>query len=246
MTQPRSAFSSHRENPRGNKEGIALTAARPVMVCGLRKPASIGFDMLAPGGILIMAFALLLAGPVLNFPLVTWLFGNTIARGDDSSLRLFALVFLVLGFWLRHQRRKEKLDPNRPHRLDPGTSWFTFLPIRQDYVYRYVDPGVAFLVGALLRTRLGCPLLGLYLMVAGVALAVFEWELHQATEAHEWQLGDSPKEAARDAATMKTMAGRDAKPSQDAAIPTGMDADLAADIRRRQREQATEVANELG
>jgi hypothetical protein len=246
MMQRSSALKEGRENPRGQGEGIALTMARPLMVCGIRKPQTVGYEMLPLGGMVKTTLILLAVSSVLNFPLVTWLLGNQIARGDDTSLRIFALVFLGLGLALRHQRKREKFDPNRPHRLNPGISWFTFLPIRQDYAYRFVDPGVALIVGALLRSRLGCPLLGLYWMVAAGALAVFEWELHQRTEQHDWQLGDSPKEAARDAEVMRTMTGRDARPSGETAIPTGMDAKLAADVERRQREREGEAAHDVG
>jgi hypothetical protein len=246
MTTPRRfAPGAARENPRSRYEGLALAVARTLMVCGLRKPWTIGFEMLAVGALLKTAFCLLASSSIVNFPLVTWIIGNQIARGDDWSLRLFALGFLAAGFILRQHRKSEKWDPERPHRLDCGISWFTFLPIRQDYVYRFVDPGVAFLAGALLRARLGCPLLGLWCMLAALSLAVVEWGLHQQTEQHDWQLGDGPREAARDAEAMKAMTGRDAGISQQAAIPTGMDESLAADIARRQRERGGEAARDL-
>jgi hypothetical protein len=241
-----STLGDGRENPRGQGEGIVLTIARPVMVCGIRKPQTVGYEMLPLGGMVKTTLILLAASSVLNFPLVTWLVGNQIARGDDTSLRIFSLVFLGLGLALRHQRKREKFDPNRRHRLDPGVSWFTFLPIREDYVYRFVDPGVAFVVGALLRSRLGCPLLGLYWMVAALALAAVEWELHQRTEQHDWQLGDGPKEAVRDAEVIKAMAAQTAKSSVETALPTGMDAKLAADIERRQRAREEEAAHDVG
>jgi hypothetical protein len=245
MMHRSTALKEGRENPQGQGEGIALAIARTVMVCGIRKPQTIGYEMLPLGGMVKTTLILLAVSSVLNFPLVTWLVGNQIARGDDTSLRIFALAFLSVGLALRQQRKREKFDANRPHRLDPGISWFTFLPIRQDYAYRFVDPGVAFVAGALLRSRLGCPLLGLYWMVAAGALAVFEWELHQRTEQHDWQIGDGPKEAARDAEVIKTMTGRDAKASAETAIPTGMDAKLAADIERRQKERGEEAAHDV-
>lgn len=246
MTQRSFSVGSGRETQRWQGEGVVLAIARTVMVCGIRRPHSIGYEMLPVGGMVKTTFILLAVSSVLNFPLVRWLIGNQIARGDDTSLRLFALVFLSLGLWLRRQRKREKWDPDRPHRLDPGISWFTFLPIREDYVYRFVDPGMAFLVGDVLRSRLGCPLLGLYCMIAAFALAAVEWELHQRTEQHDWQLGDGPKEAARDAQAMKSMTGRDAKPAGEAALSTGMDDKLAADIERRQREREGEEAHDVG
>ena len=196
MEQRRSVLSAGRENPRWQGEGIALSLARTIMVCGIRKPHTLGYEMLPVGGMIKITLIQLALTTVLNFPLVVWIVGNQIARGDDSSLRLFALAFLGVGLWLRHQRKREKWSPERPHRFDPGVSWFHFLPIREDYVYRFVDPGVAFLVGGLLRSRLGCPLLGLWWMVAALALGPWSGGLHQQTEQHDWQLGDAPKEAA--------------------------------------------------
>jgi hypothetical protein len=244
MMQRRTAFSAGRENPRWQGEGIVWAVARTAMLC-VRKPQTIGYEMLPLGGMIKTTLALLAASSVVNFPLVTWILGNQIARGDDSSLRLFAVAFLAVGLWLRQQRKQEKWDPKRPHRLDPGVSWFSFLSIREDYVYRFVDPGVVFLAGVALRGQRGSALLGLYLMIAAGALAVFEWELYQRTEQHDWQLGDGPKEAARDAEAMKGMAGRDAGTSQEGAIPTGMDANLAADIKRRREERGGEAAHDV-
>ncbi len=236
-TQRRSALGAGRNTPRWQGEGLALAAARTVMVCGLRKPQTIGYEMLPVGGMIKTAFVLLFASSVLNFPLIHWLVGNLISRGDDPTLRLFAVAFLGLGLWLRRQRKREKWDPSRPHRYDPGISWFTFLKIREDYVYRFVDPGVGFLAGAVLRYKLGCPMLGLWWMIAGCALAMVEWNLHQRTEEHDWQLGDGPKEAARDAEAMKAMSDRKESSEEENPVTTGLDDKLAAEIAlRRKRE----------
>lgn len=245
MDQRRHAFTSGRENSPWKGEGIALALALTVMVCGLRKPHTIGYEMLKLGTVLMAGFGMLFGSSLINFPLVTFILGNYIARGDDFSLRYFALAFLAFGLWLRFQRKREKWDPKRPHRLDPGVSWFTFLPIREDYVYRFVDPGVAFLVGLLLRSRLGWPMLGLWWMVAGVALATVEWGLYQQIEQHDWQLGDSPKEAARDAEAIKGMADKTPEGASGPAMPTGMDANLAEEIKRREREREGEAKHDV-
>jgi len=245
MSERSSALGRGRDNPRWQGEGLALAIARTVMVCGIRKPHTIGYEMLALGGIVKTAIALFVVNSALNLPIVTWLLGNQITKGDDFSLRLFAIGFLVVALWLRHQRKREKFDPNRPHRLDPGISWFTFLSIRNDYIYRFVDPGVTFLVGAELRWRLGAPLLGIYYMVAAAALASVEWNLHQQSEQHDWQLGDGPKEAARDGEIMQAMGRRETAASHETAIPTGVDANLAADIKRRQQEREGEVSHDV-
>lgn len=236
---------TRRDHARGIGGGLALAIARPVMIF-LRYPETIGFEMLPLGAIVKTMFVLLAISSVTNFWIVTFVLGDFVARGDDWSLRVFALAFGGAGVSLHYRRKREKWNPNRPHRLYPGTSRFLFLPLKEpSHAYRFIDPAVVFLVGALLRMKLGCPMLGLYCMIAACALAAQEWEWHQQTEQHDWVLGDGPKEAARDAEAMKTMAPRAEATSLSTgvAMTTDLDTRLQADIARRKQQRGGEAAS---
>ena len=106
MPERRFAMDESRNNPQGPGESIVLAIARTVIVCGIRKPDTIGYDFLAPAAMGKTTLLLVAASSVLNFPLVTWIIGSQIAKGDNSSLRLFAVIFLIFGFWLRRRRKK--------------------------------------------------------------------------------------------------------------------------------------------
>jgi hypothetical protein len=199
------------------------------MLCGMRR--KVGFFNLVHSRTFSTAFGMWIFTWLVNLPLVTFLLGNRIARGD-TSLSLFALVFLGSALYQRRQRKQEKWDPDRPHAYSLGVTRFAFLPLREDYIYRFVDPGITCLIGMLLRYRLGFALLGLYWIVAGLAFCLLEWGLYQRTEMNDWGLGDRRKEAERDGVVLKAMSGQaDAQRGSRSThgIPTGVDG-LAAQI----------------
>ena len=205
-------------------KNIVFHIALGVMVFMRRE---VGFFNLGYGSLFFVAFGMVMLGAIVHFPLFTWFFGNWIAMGDYKSLARFALVFLGMGLWQRHQRKQEKWNPDRPHGHSLGVSWFAdFLPVREDYVYRYIDPAVAALIGALLRYRLGFPLLGFFVMASAGCLCLVEVQLYQQTELNDWGLGDRGKEAQRDGDVLKNMSGQaEARRSSRAThgIPTGSD-----------------------
>ena len=225
-------------------KGIALCIALPVMVGGFMR-SEVGFLNLSYGSLFVTTFGMLMFTWLVNLPLVAWFFGNGIAKGD-ASLRFFAVVFLAAGLYQRRQRKQEKWSPDRLHGHSLGVTRFAFLPLREDYIYRYVDPAVTFLVGSTLRYLLRLPLLGLYWMIAAVAFFLVEFSLHQQTEINDWGLGDRKKEAERDGDVFKAMTGQPEPKRGSRAthgIPTGVDG-LDAHIEKNRKERACGTAGE--
>jgi amino acid transporter len=224
-------------------KGVALAIALAALVI---MRTDVGYLNLTYGTLAATTFGMVIFTNLANFPLVTWLIGNSIAQGD-TSLILFAFVFLMLGLYQRHKRKQEKWDADRPHAHSLGITRFGFLPLREDYIYRFVDPSVVFLLGALLRYKIGFALLGLYWMIAALAIFLVEFSLHQQTELHDWGQGDQKKEAERNGEVLKHMSGQgEAKRGSRAThgIPTGCD-ELAEEIYKRKREMEANTNMEV-
>jgi hypothetical protein len=241
MMQRGSAVGLRRENPRAQMEAIALAIARTVLVW-IRKPRTISPEMLPSQPIVKMGSILAAGGLIVSFPLLAWMLGVPMA-GGDSSLFVFALAFVGMGLWLRRQHRAEEATAESSKHSDAGISWFEFLPIQQDYVYRFVDPGVVFLAGALFYCRLGFPLLGLWWMISAAALALFEWERHQKDGHDKSQPVGSENAATMGAESTSNERGRAPEAAQGSPPGEGADAN-PSDCGTPGKETAEEAAHE--
>jgi hypothetical protein len=153
-----------------------------------------------------------------------------------------------VGLWESRKRWAELRRGELSHPDSLGNTWFDFLPLREDWIYRFVDPALTFLAGALLRYRLDCGLLGLWMMAAGIAFVVVEQAVHENGIEHDFDILAGLFDAKRDAGTMGGLIDgpKPTAPNGTPAgsIPTGADAQLKAVIARRKKE--IEDANSEG
>ena len=215
--------------------GIAVLLALSVMVFMRRK---VGFRRLGKGTLFGMTFCMLVANWFHN---LHFSFLGGITSGSDDSLAYFAIAALGLGLWQRRKRIEEIRQGRPEHTFSPGGTWFDFLPIRADFIQRFVDPGVAFVAGAVL-SKLGLGL-GSWLMVAAVAFAIVEHAVN--AKGVEVRLNDIDNgiEARLRAGFMTDYVTRESatRPQNDevgSSIATGADAQLAAEIEKRRKSNA--------
>jgi hypothetical protein len=185
----------------------------------------------------------------MTFLMLVWSwFGNMhfsflggFTSGDDWSLVLFAIASLFKGFWERRNRKAEIRRGEPIHTLSHGMTWFDFLPLRQDLVERFVDPGVSFILGAFLH-KIGF-VLGSWLMVTSVAFAIVERAVHLKGEDRFLDDIDTGIEARLRAAFMTDYVSHESAPrhhndDMGSSIATGADAQLAAEIEKRRKGNA--------
>jgi hypothetical protein len=216
--------------------GIAmLLATSPILFMRIKA----GIRILAKSTLFAMTFCMLVFSWIsnLHFSLL-----GGISSGDDWSLVLLAIASLFKGFWERRKRKEEIRRGEPEHTLSHGRTWFSFLPIREDLIERFVDPAVTFILGAVLH-KLGLAL-GSWLMVTAVAFAIVERAVYLKGEDQFFNDIDTGIEAKLRAQVMTHFASQEAAPSlrradeTGASIATGADAQLAAEIEKRRKSNA--------
>jgi hypothetical protein len=229
--------------------GIAMLLSLPVRVM-LRR--HIGLHLLKKRYLAGMTALLLLASWMGNLSLSFSLFGGLRAQSaDDLSLWYFTLfVFLPLGIWQLVQRMSEEKRGVEPHTYWAGDGWwYSFVPLPDKYVDMLIDPLVAFIAGALLRYRLGCGLLGLWVMIGAFCLLLVEKTRYAQALEHRRDRRNLIKEAGWDAGFLRGGgAGQGEATPNGASIPTGNDAGLQAQIEKRRMEKLMQnpgVDNEI-
>ncbi len=203
-----------------------------------------GFRLLSYASLFGTAFFLFLLNGIGNLHVAIPLAGRFGATNSTESLRNFALLFLALGLWQRHLRWRELLSGVLWHTRSRGVSYFEFLPLRLDWVYRFVDPILAFLGGMCIR-KLGYNGLGLWIMFSALCLRIVEDYAHEKSLERECDIHDSLVENEVMAETAAHFAGQnnaDVKVrslKDTGGIPTGADATLEAQIAKRKRDAAS-------
>ncbi len=220
---------------------IAFSIAFPVMVLLRRK---MGYRFISQPRLLIAALIFWIAATFVSIPTETASYysgASTAAPATGPSARiwlvfLFTFAFLVWGFvqrWLRWQDIKKGVSW---HSRSRGISWFAFLPFNDSIVKRFVDPLVVFLVGLIFTLTGLQPLLGVYLIVAGVMLFVWEsFDYEQSINLMLDQL-DALVDSEVISANVEyyTQPNPKQRPlDETAGIPTGVAPDLQAAIDRR-------------
>ena len=230
---------------RDRATGFAMLLALSVMVFMRRK---VGLRKLGKGVLVAMTALMLIVSWFnnLHFSLL-----GGFSSGDDESLAYFAIAALCVGLWQRRKRKQEIKCGEAEHTFSHGDTWFNFLPIREDFILRFVDPAVTFIVGGLLHYRLGLGVLGLWVMAAAVAFAIVEQAVHSKREDQFLNDLDTHYEAKMRARVMTHLIGRDEMPMRNAdetgaSISTGADAQLAAQIAKRRQEMARTEAGDDG
>lgn len=209
--------------------GLALFPAMTIMVFLRRK---LGYRFLSPIRYQVMV---LLIWALAGFSIVS---GNT---ASVLALSLFGLVVLILASVERYLRWRDIKQGVSWHTYSRGISWFSFLPLRETTVKRFIDPAAAAIIGLLLSFLF--PWLGYYIIFSAACLFIFESADYQRSINLMLDQLDSLVESEIVSGNVAYYAGDGAATErpleQTAGIPTGTDPDLAAAIeRRRARMQA--------
>ena len=215
------------------RDAITALATLPALTVMVFMRQKVGWDKLTYGSMYGMAFVLYVL--------------NTISH-EGRSLMYFGQAFLVAGLWQRRERWKDLVHGEPWHTFSHGVSWFEFLPIRQDLVYRVVDPALAFLAGLVLR-KLGFSSLGLWVMFSALCFQLVEQRVYEMRLRRELDAHNDLIESRVQAESVAQWDGQgDAKaPSLRATcgIATGVDASLQAQIARRKKQAAAGAAGEV-
>ncbi len=177
-----------------------------------------------------------------HFSLFT-LFGGGVAYGNHTALRNFAFLWLAFNVWEHFKRIDEEKRGVEPHNFAPGRSRLglgDLLPWSPKVIAVAVEPGLAFLAGALLR-RLGFSMLGWVVIVSALSFSISEWQLFQQTKEHRRDRRDLGKEAEWEADLANDSAGRGEAVDESEAMSTGTDG-LESEIRSRRRAAASQAS----
>src|SRR5581483_7738839 len=104
-------------------------------------------------------------------------------------------------------------------------SYLEFLPLRRDWIYRNMDPAIAFLAGLWLR-NLGFALLGIVVMTSAVCFRIVEEQVHQRQLEEDLDACDGIIEANTRAQMMQRADAQPASPHsmrETGGISTGAD-----------------------
>lgn len=225
---------------------FALLVALTVMVFARSK---IGFRRLTPGAVFGMAGLLYALNAIGNLQLRVPLAGTIGAHHQTQSLEYFGLAFLGVGLWARRKRWHELVRGELWNTYSFGVSYFEFLPIRQDLVYRIVDPLVALLGGCVIA-KLGLGGLGHWIVFASMCWALVEAHVYERQRDRDCDTVDSLVEARVHAETAAHFASHENEEiaarslKETGGIQTGVDASLEAQIAKRKREAAARRNND--
>jgi hypothetical protein len=187
-------------------------AALTALIVRLPLRKHVGFRNLSWSNIAVVALALLVLQwfDNLHFNFFSLLFGDGVIYGDHTALRNFAIAWAALAVFEHYQRISEEKQGIEPHNFWQGNSRFglkEFLPFSPKVIAYAVEPGLAFLVGAVLR-RMGLSLLGWVVIVSAICFGVSEWRLYQRVKEDRRDKRDLGKEAQWEADLANESAGR--------------------------------------
>ena len=227
-------------------------AAHAALLVRLPMREKVGLGNLSWGAIGSVTVGMLALQWFVNIHLSLYsLFGGGVLYGDDTSIRNFALVWLVLAAWEHRKRIEEEREGTEPHNHWPGISRLglsDFLPLTPKVIAVAVEPALGFLAGALMR-RLGFSMLGWMIIVASVCFCLSEWQVYQQAKQHRRDMRDIAKEGDWEAELMKDAAEQkknaDHHSGEASALATGVDG-LEGSIENRRRERAGHSAADRG
>lgn len=205
---------------------------------------NIGLDRLSYSQLAAVTALMLVASGFGNIHFGFSLFsGLQVLHGSDNSLFYYAFLVLWLGIWQRRKRLQEEKRGTEPHTYWPGDGrLYGFIPLERKYIDMLVEPALVFLAGAVLRYRLGCGLLGLWLMASAVALCITE-KMWQGEENKFIRTRNNLRKEAEWEAKHERMRPKGTAVKNDGAqssvtIPTGNDDALAALIKKNKQDNA--------
>jgi hypothetical protein len=203
-----------------------------------------GFRLLSWSNIAVVFLAMqgLQVWDNIHFSLFT-LFGGGVVYGDHTSLFYFAFLWLALAVFENFKRLDEEKRGVQPHNFSPEESRFDlagFLPLSPKVIAIAVEPGLAFLAGAILR-RLGFSMLGWVIIGSAFCFAFSEWQFFEQVREHRRDLHDIGLEAQWEAGLANTSAARQDGIENSEPIHTGIDG-LEREIENRRQGRAGEPA----
>jgi hypothetical protein len=219
---------------------LAMLMALPLIVIMRKKP---GFRRLSLGALFSVFAGLLTLNAIGNFHFALPFIGNIGATSQSESLKYFGFAILGLGLFKRHQMWKATLQGERWHTYSSGISFFEWLGLRMDLIYRFVDPAVALIAGLVLR-KLGFSGLGLFVVISALCLCMVEENARKKQLEIDLDTVDSLLDAemqARTVAHFDEQHTEEVKPRslrETGGIPTAADAGLEAEIARRKKQAA--------
>lgn len=215
---------------------VAFPIALTVMVFFRRR---VGLEKLSLGVIIAMTFLLYLFNTLRGVSLL----GGVQWGSGLGPLGYYALAFLLVALFQRRQRWAELRRGDWWHTLSHGISYFEFLPIRQDRIYRNIDPGIAFMCGLALK-NLGFIGLGLWVMFASLCWRIAEEHIYQLGLKQFFAEGNGLLEGKVRAQIMRRMnedgQGQSLSMRETGGVPTGIDSELAEVIAARRKEAREE------
>jgi hypothetical protein len=223
---------------------IAVFPAMTTMVFLRRR---LGFRLLTPTWLLVFAIILMAtAGAV-----------PSIAAPYSILMVLYGLAMLGMGAWQYWQRWHELCNGVRWHSYAPGVSYLEVLPwpmVMRSHrrVNRFVDPIAVALIGLVIG--IFCHALGLWIMVSGLFIYVYEQQLFEAIMKRELDTLDGLLTAELQMEIVKHFEQPQSnklqpKPFQKsleetAGIPTGVATDIEMQVAIRKAELAALEAAE--
>ncbi len=155
------------------------------------------------------------------------LFGGGLVYGNHTALCTSRSPGLALAIYEHFKRLDEEKRGVQPHNYSPGVSRFglgELLPFSPKVIAVAVEPGLAFLAGAVLR-RLGFSMLGWVVLGSAVCFAISEWQLYSQAREHARDMSDLAKEGVWESDLMREGAERKAFHSDGDAsgLATGID-----------------------
>jgi hypothetical protein len=190
MAQPQSDSDVFPGGFRQWREFLTALARFPALTLIVFMRMRCGFRLLSYASLFGTAFFLFLLNGIGNLHVAIPLAGRFGATHSTESLRNFALLFLVVGLWQRHLRWRDLLRGELWHTRSRRVSYFEFLPLRLDWIYRFVDPILACL-GGMCICRLGFNGLGLWVMFSALCLRIVEDYAHERSLERECDIHDS-------------------------------------------------------
>lgn len=166
--------------------------------------------------------------------------------GVESPLAMFGTVVLIVGLVQRWFRWRDIRKGVLWHTHSRGVSYFEFLPIPLTYVYRFVDPIVAFFIGGFIGQLPWMSSLGTWIIFSAVCLFVLESYIRDKQLDHDLDILDNLVLSEVASKTVQHFSGgatagsgtQSASLSETAGIPTGVASDIAAQIEARRRARA--------
>jgi hypothetical protein len=240
-------------NPFGSAAPFGLLGARGVdfieraaLVVRLALRRDCGRNLVSPGNIILVTLGMLFLHwfDNVHFGLYT-LFGGGVIYGNHIALLYFAIAWAALATFEKLKRLEEEKRGEHPHTYSPGVSRFDLeecLPIDPRWIARVVEPGLAFLSGAVCR-RLGLGMLGWVIICSAICFCISECRLYQRTKKHILDRGDIGLEAQWEADLLKQNAQRKASAAGGTTpgLATGIDG-LEDSIGKLRQERAGEAA----